>query len=94
MYAFGSSQALTADQLAQAPIRYPKPSRLARPLRVGGAKAARAAEALGLRTVGDLLEHLPRDRREARTVAKRDRGRGGSAHLFAVGTPAWDAAAG
>ena len=33
------------------------------------APAAKAALALGLETVGDLLEHLPRDRREARTVA-------------------------
>jgi len=32
-------------------------------------KAAEGAEALGLRTVGDLLEHVPRARREARTVA-------------------------
>src|SRR4051794_27386141 len=30
---------------------------------------AKGAETLGLHTVGDLLEHLPRDRREARTVA-------------------------
>jgi ATP-dependent DNA helicase RecG len=70
MYAFGTSEALTDDQLATAPIRYPRPSRLGRPLRVGGAKASRAAELLGLRTVGDLLEHLPRDRREARTIAE------------------------
>jgi ATP-dependent DNA helicase RecG len=34
------------------------------------AKSAAAAEALGLHTVGDLLLHLPRDRREARTVAE------------------------
>ena len=32
---------------------------------------------LGLHTVGDLLEHLPRDRREARTVAAAARGRAG-----------------
>src|SRR4051794_15851458 len=30
---------------------------------------AKGAETLGLHTVGDLLEHLPRDRREARTIA-------------------------
>ncbi len=35
-----------------------------------GAKAEQAALALGLHTVGDLLEHLPRDRREARAVAE------------------------
>ena len=70
MFAFGTSEALTHDQLADAPIRYPRPSRLAKPLHVGGAKASRAADALGLRSVGDLLEHLPRDRREARSVAE------------------------
>ena len=40
------------------------------PLKVRGQKAQKAAETLGLRTVGDLLEHLPRDRREARTIAE------------------------
>jgi ATP-dependent DNA helicase RecG len=68
--AFATTVALDCDQLAAAPIRYPQPSRLQRPLKVEGAKARRAAEALGLLTVGDLLEHLPRDRREARAVAQ------------------------
>ena len=68
--AFASAEALPAEQLAAAgPPRYPRPSRLATPLAVTPAKAAKAAEQLGLHTVGDLLEHLPRDRREARTVA-------------------------
>src|SRR5207302_11153705 len=65
MSAFASPKPLTGEQLAAAPIRYPRPSRLARPLRVAGEKASRAAAALGLQTVGDLFEHLPRDRREA-----------------------------
>ncbi len=51
-------------------MRYPRPSVLALPLNVQGRKAAQAAQSLGLGTVGDLLEHLPRDRREARTVAE------------------------
>ena len=50
-------------------MRYPRPSRLAQPLRVEGAKAEHAASTLGLVTIGDLLEHLPRDRREARAVS-------------------------
>jgi ATP-dependent DNA helicase RecG len=50
-------------------VRWPRPGALAAPLSVRPAKAAAAAEALGLDTVGDLLLHLPRDRREARTVA-------------------------
>ncbi|HEY4825032.1 MAG TPA: ATP-dependent DNA helicase RecG, partial [Solirubrobacteraceae bacterium] len=68
--AFGSSDPLGESDLAGAPVRYPRPSRLARPLEVDGVKAGQAASALGLHTIGDLLEHLPRDRREARAVAQ------------------------
>ncbi|MGO9886240.1 MAG: ATP-dependent DNA helicase RecG [Solirubrobacteraceae bacterium] len=67
--AFASSRPLPDDELAGAPIRYPRPSRLARELSVDGRKAAQAAGSLGLNTIGDLLAHLPRDRREARAVA-------------------------
>jgi ATP-dependent DNA helicase RecG len=67
--AFASPEELTPAELEGAPLRWPRPSALARPLRVTPAKSAEAAAALGLHTVGDLLEHLPRDRREARTVA-------------------------
>jgi ATP-dependent DNA helicase RecG len=66
---FATSDPLGEDELAGAPVRYPRPSRLRAPVRVEGAKAQRAAETLGLRTVEDLLLHLPRDRREARAVA-------------------------
>jgi ATP-dependent DNA helicase RecG len=51
-------------------VRYPRPSTLAHALSLPGEKAQQAAVALGLETVGDLLEHLPRDRRKARTVAE------------------------
>jgi ATP-dependent DNA helicase RecG len=68
--AFSTVQPLGHAELAAAPIRYPRPSRLARPLDVEGAKAEQAAQSLGLLTVGDLLAHLPRDRREARAVAE------------------------
>jgi ATP-dependent DNA helicase RecG len=67
--AFASSAEPSHEELLGAPVRWPRPSALAAPLAVSPAKAAAAAEALGLATVGDLLEHLPRDRREARTVA-------------------------
>ncbi|MEA2311822.1 MAG: ATP-dependent helicase RecG, partial [Solirubrobacteraceae bacterium] len=67
--AFASSDALTGPELRSGPARYPRPSRLATPLAVTPAKAAAAAERLGLHTVGDLLEHLPRDRQDARTIA-------------------------
>ena len=68
--AFATGRALTDDELTQAPVRYPRPSRLTGPLTVEGAKAQAAARTLGLATVGDLLEHLPRDRRDARAVAQ------------------------
>jgi ATP-dependent DNA helicase RecG len=68
--AFASSRPLDDTELSAAPIRYPRPSRLEQPLAVEGAKAAHGAETLGLHTVGDLLLHLPRDRREARAVAQ------------------------
>jgi ATP-dependent DNA helicase RecG len=68
--AFASSRPPQRDQLDAAPIRYPRPSRLRAPLKVDGSKAHHAAETLGLYTVGDLLEHLPRDRREARAICE------------------------
>jgi ATP-dependent DNA helicase RecG len=67
--AFASTDDLDAATLADAPVRYPRPSRLAEPLKVAPKTAAEAAASLGLHTVGDLLEHLPRDTGEARTVA-------------------------
>ncbi len=68
--AFASSRPLADDELARAPVRYPRPSRLSRPLAVDGAKAAHGAETLGLHTIGNLLEHLPRDRRDARALGQ------------------------
>jgi ATP-dependent DNA helicase RecG len=67
--AFATNEPLPDDDLrAAGPPRYPRPSRLATPLDVKPAKAAAGAERLGLDTVGDLLEHLPRDRQDARTL--------------------------
>ena len=67
--AFATSDPLDPRELECAPVRYPRPSKLRAPLAFDGAKAQRAAETLGLRTVEDLLLHLPRDLREARAVA-------------------------
>ncbi|HEV3130195.1 MAG TPA: ATP-dependent DNA helicase RecG, partial [Solirubrobacteraceae bacterium] len=67
---FASSRPLEPEELETAPVRYPRPSRLATPLGIGGAKPAAALKSLGLHSVGDLLEHLPTDRREARSVAE------------------------
>jgi ATP-dependent DNA helicase RecG len=56
--------------MLEAPVRWPRPSRLQAPLDVPQAgKLAEGLRALGLTSVGALLEHLPRDSREARTVA-------------------------
>jgi ATP-dependent DNA helicase RecG len=68
--AFAGVGGLTPAELARAPIRWPRPSRLGAPLRIEGAKARKALAGLGLQTVGDLLEHLPRDRRETRSLAE------------------------
>jgi len=67
--AFADSQELDQATLLAAPLRWPRPSALVVALKVTPQKSADAAAQLGLLTVGDLLEHLPRDRREARTVA-------------------------
>jgi ATP-dependent DNA helicase RecG len=68
--AFAAATPLGHPELLSAPVRYPAPAHLHRPLKPDGPKATKAAEALGLHTVGDLLEHLPRDRREAKSVAE------------------------
>ncbi len=47
----------------------PRPSELDEPTNVRGKKAHAAVEALGIETIGGLLHHLPRGRREAQTVA-------------------------
>jgi ATP-dependent DNA helicase RecG len=53
-----------------APVRWPRASRLRAPLELKGAKTVEAMATLGLGSVGELLEHMPRDRREARTLAE------------------------
>ncbi len=67
--AFASNRALSRDELIAAPVRWPRPSRLTAPLEPATKKLAGGMSALGLFTIGDLLEHLPSDSREARTVA-------------------------
>ena len=64
-----TSDELDRDELLAAPLRWPRPSALEHELKITPKKSADAAPQLGLHTVGDLLEHLPRDRREARTIA-------------------------
>ena len=64
---FAGTAAAAREELLRAAVRTPRPSRLARALELSP-KAAEGAAALHLHTVGDLLEHVPRARREARTV--------------------------
>ena len=67
--AFASTSALSREEMIAAPVSWPRPSRLAEPLNVKARRMAAGLRALGLLTVGDLLEHLPSDSREARTVS-------------------------
>ena len=68
--AFADTRSLSREEMIAAPLRWPRPSRLLAPLRVPAPKMADGMEALGLSTVGELLEHLPRSSRQARTVAE------------------------
>jgi ATP-dependent DNA helicase RecG len=66
---FADALPLTRTQMLAAPVRWPRPSRLAEPLDIPAGKTTEGMAALGIETIGDLLEHLPRDHREARMVA-------------------------
>ncbi len=68
--AFASTHVVTSAELLGAPVRWPRPGRLEQSLDVPSGKLADGLRTLGIETVGALLEHLPRDRREARTVAQ------------------------
>ena len=68
--AFASHDELDPEALRGAPIRWPRPSRLEELVEWSPRPAAEAAETLGLVTVGRLLEHLPRESGEARTVSE------------------------
>lgn len=68
--AFATLTELRPDQLHDAPVRWPRPSALEQPLAWEPSTVAEAAAQLGLNTIGDLLEHLPRDTGEGRTIAE------------------------
>jgi ATP-dependent DNA helicase RecG len=67
--AFAGTARLAWAEMLSSPVRWPRPSLLKAPLDLPAGKTADGMAALGLHTLGDLLEHLPRDYREARTVA-------------------------
>jgi ATP-dependent DNA helicase RecG len=66
---FAGAPAASREALLGAPVRSPRPSRLATPLSRSG-RLGKALGELGLNTVGELLEHLPRDHRPACTIAQ------------------------
>jgi len=68
--AFADTTELTDRDLLEADLRWPRPSHLHAELDISPKPAAEAAEALGITTVGALLEHLPRASGEARTIAE------------------------
>jgi ATP-dependent DNA helicase RecG len=68
--AFAAREPLDREQLLAAPLRWPRPSRLARELELAPSRMASALQALGLRTAGDLLAHVPREHRAVRAVAE------------------------
>jgi ATP-dependent DNA helicase RecG len=67
--AFASGRGLSRGELIAAPIKWPRPSRLQAPLELPTKRVASGMAALGVCTVGELLEHLPSDSRDARTIA-------------------------
>ena len=69
-WAFASTHAATRAELLAAPVRWPRPARLEEPLKGPAGKLADGLRTLGVERVGALLEHLPRDRREARSIAQ------------------------
>ncbi|HVW16781.1 MAG TPA: ATP-dependent DNA helicase RecG [Solirubrobacteraceae bacterium] len=74
MRAFAGSHEVDVEELLRAPVRWPRPSRLERPLALRHARLREAAQALELHTVGDLLDHLPRGTGEARTIDRLEPG--------------------
>jgi ATP-dependent DNA helicase RecG len=67
--AFAQTRPLGFAEMLAANIRWPRPSRLTAPLQGPSKKASAALASLGLHTVAELIEHLPRESREARTIA-------------------------
>ncbi len=72
MRAFAGASELTAAQLRDAPVHWPRPSALEVSLQAlegVGPKTAEAARAAGLSTVGDLLLRFPRRHRDLTVVS-------------------------
>src|SRR5215472_15887624 len=68
--AFASAERLSWEDLCRAPVRLPRPSLLDAEVQTASARVRAGMEALGIRSLRDLLEHLPRDQRLMRPVAE------------------------
>ncbi len=71
MRSFAGASELTKAQLRDAPVHWPRPSVLETPLTIlegVGPKLSEAAAEAGLRSVGDLLFHVPHSHRDRRIV--------------------------
>ncbi|HTA35624.1 MAG TPA: ATP-dependent DNA helicase RecG [Solirubrobacteraceae bacterium] len=68
--AFAAGEPLDRAALLAAPLRWPCPSRLERQLGIPAGKLTDGLTTLGVQSVGALLEHLPRERRAARTISE------------------------
>lgn len=64
----GSRTPFSREQLLGAPVGSPRPSALASPLERSAPKLAGALKSLGIATVGELIEHLPRELRASRSI--------------------------
>ncbi|HEV7942771.1 MAG TPA: ATP-dependent DNA helicase RecG [Solirubrobacteraceae bacterium] len=64
----GTRTPLSREQMLAAPVRWPRPSALASPLQRSAPKLAGALQSLGIATVGELIEHLPRELRASRSI--------------------------
>jgi ATP-dependent DNA helicase RecG len=90
--AFGGAAELSKAQLRSAPVHWPRPSVLDRPLStLGGVgpKLSEAAAEAGLRTVADLLFYFPRDHlnREVVELASLEPGKKGTVLVEVQGGP-------
>jgi ATP-dependent DNA helicase RecG len=64
----GALTPMPPEHLIRATLKAPRASRLAQALELDSPKAAAALRTLGLHTVGDLIEHLPRRMRAGRSI--------------------------
>jgi ATP-dependent DNA helicase RecG len=89
---FAGSSELTATELRDAPVHWPRPSALdvsIQALEGVGPKTAEAAGEIGLRTVGDLLQRFPRRHRDRTIVpvASLEPGQKASLAVEVLGNP-------